>query len=569
MKRLLFLAVLLALALAPVAPAETVHNLLQQNNRALAPYDLSVIPELLRSNANVFFVDNEATNASDAADGLHGETPELPFKTYDYAIGRCTAGQNNVIVILPYSVERYTGAGSVDVEVTGITTIGLGYGPARPKFVFDHADATFVVGRDGDGATFRNLVFQASVTGVTVGIQVEDGADSITFIDCEWPDGELSSTDEFVTAVDFVNEANDVDFERCKFTSVGAGATAAIDIGDGAVAGLTLKDCTFYGDYSVACVFSDQALTRVLIKDCDFYNANADEFGIEAQGTGNVGFVRGCTFTTSGSYVDAGGLTLAGNIYKTASDSNSDAVQYSLADNGITAAKIASDAIGASEVADSAIDAGAIAADAITAAKIATDAIAASEIADNAIDAGAIAANAITAAKIATDAIGSDELAATATAEIVAAVDPNKVINDSPRVLVKTVASMASGWGTANSPVTLFTVTGDVLVRCFAIVKTACTSTDNDGTLSVGVVGDVACVLVADTVDGTAFVQHDCWTLDQAADTPSAEMDTNWVLIPDGLDISATIGTNNMTAGAITYYLQWIPLSADAAITAP
>ena len=70
----------------------------------------------------------------------------------------------------------------------------------------------------------------------------------------------------------------------------------------------------------------------------------------------------------------------------------------------ITAASIATDAIGALEIADNAIDAGAIAA----------NAIGASEVADNAIDAGAIAANAITASEIATGAIAADEIAADA-----------------------------------------------------------------------------------------------------------------------------------------------------------
>ena len=354
MKRLLFLAVLLALALAPVAPAETVHNLLQQNNRALAPYDLSVIPELLRSNANVFFVDNEATNASDAADGLHGETPELPFKTYDYAIGRCTAGQNNIIVLLPYSVERYTGAGSVDVDVTGITTIGLGYGPARPKFVFDNAAATFIVGRDGDGATFQNLTFQASVTGVTVGVQIEDGADNISCVDCEWLNGELAGTDEFVTAVDVVTEANDLSFERCRWTSVAAGATACIDIGDGAVARLTIKDCTLYGDYATACLFSDQANTGVILENTVFLDSNGDEFGIEFQGADNRGVVRGCSFITSGNYVDMGGLQDGGGNKTAEYAGDSDSISYgsfTFEDAGLTAAKLDADAITAAKVA--------------------------------------------------------------------------------------------------------------------------------------------------------------------------------------------------------------------------
>ena len=72
-----------------------------------------------------------------------------------------------------------------------------------------------------------------------------------------------------------------------------------------------------------------------------------------------------------------------------------------LADNGITAAKIASDAITSAKIADNAI----------AAAKIASDAITAAKIADGAIDAGAFAADAITAAKVAAD-VGTEIAAA-------------------------------------------------------------------------------------------------------------------------------------------------------------
>lgn len=348
------IAAVLALIPLTFARGETARNLIRKYGSE-AQYNLSAIPELLKLNANVFFVDNEATNALDAADGRHGQTPDQPFATYDYAISQCTAGQDNVIVILPYSTEDYDSAGDCDVDVSGITTIGLGVGPARPKFLFTNAAGTFVVGSAGDGATFMNLTWQASVTGVTVGVQIEDNADHVSFIDCEWLDGELSGTDEFVTAVDVVLEVNDLTFENCRWTSLVAGATAAIDIGDGAAGGLTLRNCTIYGDYAVAGIFSDQALTRVLVERCNFYNANADEFGIEAQGTSNVGVIRDCTFITSGNYVDAGGLGLMGNVFKTSGDSDTDSVSYTLADDGVTAAKVAANAIGASELAADAV----------------------------------------------------------------------------------------------------------------------------------------------------------------------------------------------------------------------
>lgn len=109
-----------------------------------------------------------------------------------------------------------------------------------------------------------------------------------------------------------------------------------------------------------------------------------------------------------------------------------DSATVTLADGGLTAAKIAGDAITAAKIAASAITSSELADGAITAAKIAANAIGSSEIADGAIDAGAIAADAITSAKIATgaitataiaaDAITSSELATSAVDEIVDAV---------------------------------------------------------------------------------------------------------------------------------------------------
>ncbi len=569
MKRLLVLAVLLALALAPVAPAETVHNLLQQNNRALAPYDLSVIPELIRSNANVFFVDNEATNAIDAADGIHGETPELPFKTYDYAIGRCTAGQNNVIVVLPYSVERYTGAGSVDVDVSGITTIGLGYGPARPKFVFDNAAATFIVGRDGDGATFKNLTFQASVTGVTVGVQHEDGADNIAWIDCEWLDGELSGTDEFVTAYDFVAEANDVSFLRCRWTSVGAGATAAIDIGDGAVTGLRVGDCWFCGDYATAHVFSNQSNLRCLFKNSDFINTNADEYGIEFQGTGSTGIVRGCTFVTSGNYVDAGGLALVGNVYKTAGDSNTDGLSYSLADDGITAAKIADDAITAAEIADNAIDAGAIAANAITAANIA----------DAAIDWATFAADAKNGLE--DDIVASIDANSVSVAAIKANTDLLTLNNIEDNVQAAIDANGLSYWMERTTVVAADEVTADLMdvqggpilitsivgyvtaeiggnaTTCQLIVDRDDGTTDTEFTTAVNIEGDAV---------GTVYVFSNANPAVLTPLTPGATglstLMTPW-FCPEGmLEQKMSADPGGAASDHITWYITWRPLAA-------
>ena len=135
-------------------------------------------------------------------------------------------------------------------------------------------------------------------------------------------------------------------------------------------------------------------------------------------------------------------------------------------------------------------------------------------------------------------------------------------------VVVKESGSMASGYGTGDSPVTLFTVTGDVLARVVAAVDVNCTSTSNNGTLEAGVAGNTACLLVQDVVDGTAFQAGDAWSLATAANADGAAADTGWVVVNNGNNIILTIATNNMTAGEIDFYCEWKPLVAGSSVVA-
>ena len=150
--------------------------------------------------------------------------------------------------------------------------------------------------------------------------------------------------------------------------------------------------------------------------------------------------------------------------------------------------------------------------------------------------------------------------------ELEALVDPNGTLLDAPRININTLTGFteAGGYGAADDPV-IFTVTGDIMCQLVVIVDTAWTSTSSD-TVEMGVAGDTACLAVQDVVDATAFVQNDVWTLDQAADTPSAVLTTDWVIVPNGLDIQLFIDDHDLTAGAGTFILRWIPLSTDAAV---
>jgi hypothetical protein len=77
---------------------------------------------------NVFFVGGAVTGATDNV--TYGKSPQLPFKTVDYAIGQCTASNGDVIYVMPGHAE--TCAAAVTCDVAGVSIIGLGRGRNRP-----------------------------------------------------------------------------------------------------------------------------------------------------------------------------------------------------------------------------------------------------------------------------------------------------------------------------------------------------------------------------------------------------------------------------------------------------
>jgi hypothetical protein len=126
---------------------------------------------------------------------------------------------------------------------------------------------------------------------------------------------------------------------------------------------------------------------------------------------------------TSGQILQGNGTTLA-SVAVSGDATLAAGGALTIANDAITAAKIAADAVGtseiaadavtSSEIATDAVGTAEIAADAVTSSEIAANAVGASELADNAVDTAAIVALAVTAAKIANDTITATQIAADA-----------------------------------------------------------------------------------------------------------------------------------------------------------
>lgn len=129
----------------------------------------------------------------------------------------------------------------------------------------------------------------------------------------------------------------------------------------------------------------------------------------------------------------------------------------------------------------------------------------------------------------------------------------------------------ATSFTTGASPVTLFTVTGDVVCRVYAVIVTGLTSTLATGTLAVGTSGATGTFLGATTVNGTNLnTSNSVWTGATSGagggTTNSAVFSNtalNFALDAASSNIICTIATNSMTAGTLYFYCEWKPVSAN------
>ncbi len=142
----------------------------------------------------------------------------------------------------------------------------------------------------------------------------------------------------------------------------------------------------------------------------------------------------------------------------------------------------------------------------------------------------------------------------------------------SPRVTALTKADVTAGgataWTTANTGLTLFTVTGDVLLNVWGAVTTPLTSTGANGTLAVGTAASTGGIIAATTVDGTKLhTAKYIWA--STAGTPdilTLPNTSGWYAV-SGTNIVLTIATNSMSAGGMTLYCIWMPISSGASVS--
>jgi hypothetical protein len=320
MKRLILFAALLAATFAVSAPAETAHNLLMQNNRTTAPYDLSCIPELYRANVNVFFVNSNATNAYDQADGIHGETWDMPFATIDFAVGRCTASQGDVIIVAPYHAETEASAAAlVTCDIAGINIIGLGTGAARPTITLSTNTGAIAFTITAANVQLRNFLIVNTKDAVVKAINVAAVADT-TLKDIEIRDN--ASTTECAIGVLTTNTGSRLMVDGFFYNGFTGGDACTQAISLVGQSQPVIKNSRFRGNFSLAAVNMAGTLsTGVRVSNCWFEcGTTALTYNVVDTITGSYWNALDC-FDNVGGYPFAGGKNAAVASYAPSSTS--------------------------------------------------------------------------------------------------------------------------------------------------------------------------------------------------------------------------------------------------------
>ena len=231
-----------------------------------------------------FYVNNASDDDGDT--GAHGTSPETPFSTLDYAIGKCTADQNDVIVVA--SAHSETSAAPA-FDVAGVTCIGLGnlwHGP-----LVTGSNITI----SADNVRVYNLRIDWNPSSTSNGCVQVSGADNVVVAGCcsmPYPAAGVNKCRSMVYATG--DPADLVIINNwCDLTSGSS---------DNCYAGVWLTNNTssvraliagnyFLGDFEESAIWVDgnDLIEGMLVIDNVLYNQNSSADGIIDLATTNAG----------------------------------------------------------------------------------------------------------------------------------------------------------------------------------------------------------------------------------------------------------------------------------------
>ena len=203
----------------------------------------------------VFYVDASGSNGA-------GTTWATAKTTLDAAVNLCVADRGDFIYIAQGHTEAVVDD-FADLDVAGITVIGLGTGQLRPYFDYTTGTGSSML-IDGDNITVKNLHFHANISDIAAAIEVKTTSDNVIIEDCLFT-VESDATDEFLICIDHAATNNGAVVRNCDFRMGAGAAVSAVHFLKSDYAKIVGNKV--WGDYSTACIHNETTAAVCILID--------------------------------------------------------------------------------------------------------------------------------------------------------------------------------------------------------------------------------------------------------------------------------------------------------------
>lgn len=232
------------------------------------PGGMFAITSELFTSGNIFFVHSGTGSNSAGA----GQNPDSPVATIDYAVGLCTAGAYDRIIVLPGHAEVVSAAGGLDLDVAGIHILGIGRGASQPTVTLDTA-TTADVDIDAANITVENIHFRANFADIAAAIDVN--ADDFTLLNCRFSEVATDMNAKIWVQDAAAGGSDRITIENCHCVALDAANTHFVNFA-GTGTGHVIKNNTLIGDWGTMCIGGAGVVTATTVIDNMISNAATD-----------------------------------------------------------------------------------------------------------------------------------------------------------------------------------------------------------------------------------------------------------------------------------------------------
>src|SRR5271163_184348 len=243
--------------------------------------------------SHVYFVNSAAPLAADA--GNHGLTPNLPFKTLNFALTQTFNNNNDVIYVGPLHVETVVAAGGLTfptATAAGVTVIMLGSGTNQATVNFTTL-TTASVTIPASGVTWIGPRFTNGIDALATGVSITGAYCSLQNV--VWVDALANATAIQVITTAAANYLNINGYTyTLAGTITGTEPTEAIRLVGGT--GAVMRNLNIQGQFSTACVNNiTTAFTNLMMENSYLSNQDAAPHPAWAFLTTSTGFAEHVT----------------------------------------------------------------------------------------------------------------------------------------------------------------------------------------------------------------------------------------------------------------------------------